>query len=151
MFSAQYLRRNISFSHTTHAGGQSPWVCAAFVDCPMALRAVATSEINSCRLKARLKAFSHLYSLRRSMTARVEMRAVATSEICFCRLEARMNAFSHLCSGWRSMTARVEMRAVAICEICFCRLKARFEGFQSSLFRLAFHDCPGVEVGSRCL
>ena len=66
-----------------------------------------------------MKAFSHLCSGWRSMTARVEMRAVAICEICFCRLEAGMKAFSHLCSGWRSMTARVEMRAVAINEMTF--------------------------------
>jgi hypothetical protein len=129
VFSVQYLRHNISFSHTTHAGGQSPWGYAAFVDCLKALRAVATSEICFCRLMARMMAFSHLISVWRFKTARVEKRAVATNEICFCRLEARMKAFSHFCSGWRSMTARVSLRAVTINEISFNRLKARMLAF----------------------
>ena len=98
-----------------------------------------------------MPAGSLLGSVLRSLTARVEMRAVAVCEICFCRLEARMKAFSHLYSLRRSMTARVILEAVVSSEISFCRLKARFEGFQSSLFHAVLHDCPGVEVGSRCL
>ena len=60
--------------------------------------AVAFIEINFCRLKAGLRAFSHLSSKRRFKTARVGKRAVAINEISFNRLKARMLAFSHLCS-----------------------------------------------------
>jgi len=86
----QYLRHNISFSHTTHAGGQSPRVYAVFVDCPKALRAVATSEICFCRLMARMKAFSRLSSVWRFKTARVEKRAVSIWEITFYRLKVEI-------------------------------------------------------------
>ena len=55
-----------------------------------------------------MKAFSHLRSKRRFVTARVEKQAVATNEINFNRLKARRMAFSHLGSKRRFVTARVE-------------------------------------------
>jgi len=61
-------------------------------------RAVAIWEICFGRLKARMKAFSHLRSKRRFKTARVSLRAVTINEISFNRLKARMLAFSHLSS-----------------------------------------------------
>ena len=51
--------------------------------------AVATSEISLCRLKARMKAFSHLCSVWRSMTARVILEAVAVNEMTFYLLLAK--------------------------------------------------------------
>ena len=48
--------------------------------------AVAINEINFCRLKAGMRAFSHLRSKRRFNTARVEKRAVAVWEMTFYRL-----------------------------------------------------------------
>ncbi len=71
-----------------------------------------------------MKALSHLISVWRFKTARVEKRAVAIWEICFGRLKARLKAFSHLRSKRRFNTARVEKRAVATNEICFGRLMA---------------------------
>ena len=66
-----------------------------------------------------MKAFGHLSSERRIMTARVEKRAVDFREISFYRLKASLQAFSHLSSERRIMTARVEKRAVDIREISF--------------------------------
>ena len=68
-------------------------------------RAVAISEINSDRLKARMRAVSHLGSIRHMMTARVMWRAVATNEINSNRLKARMRAVSHPRSIRHMMTA----------------------------------------------
>ena len=58
--------------------------------------AVAFIEIIFYRLKAGMRAFSHLCSVWRSMTARVILESVATSEISLCRLKAGMKAFGHL-------------------------------------------------------
>ena len=54
------------------------------------LGAVAFIEIIFYRLKAGMKAFSHLYSVWCSMTARVGKRAVATSEMTFYRLKVEI-------------------------------------------------------------
>ena len=106
--------------------------------------AVAINEINFCRLKAGMRAFSHLSSKRWFKTARVVMRAVATCEINFCRLKAGMLAFSHLSSKRRFKTARVEMRAVAFWEMTFYRLMAGIwymKIIQSSNIKLNKADC----------
>ena len=52
-------------------------------------RAVAVNEISLCRLKARMKAFGHLCSVWRSMTARVILEAVAVNEMTFYLLLAK--------------------------------------------------------------
>jgi hypothetical protein len=63
-------------------------------------------EIIFILLKAGMKAGSHLWSLRRSSTARVVWWAVAFIEIIFILLKAGMKAGSHLWSVRRSSTAR---------------------------------------------
>jgi hypothetical protein len=60
------------------------------------LMAVAIAESSFNRLKSRMKAVSHLWSMRHAMTARVVSRAVAFVEIIFYRLKAGMKAVSHL-------------------------------------------------------
>ena len=93
-------------------------------DCPGGIEAVAFCKITSNPLNARKLAFSHLWSKRRFMTARVILRAVAFCEITSNPLNARKPALSHLWSKWRFMTARVILRAVASREMTFYRLKA---------------------------
>ena len=66
-----------------------------FMTARVILKAVAFSEINLNRLKARKLAGSHLRSKRRFMTARVILKAVAFSEINLNRLKAGK-------AGWQS-------------------------------------------------
>ena len=56
----------------------------------MILMAVAFCEISSNPLNAREPAFSHLWSKRRFMTARVVLMAVASCEMTFYRLRAEI-------------------------------------------------------------
>ena len=96
-----------------------------FVTARVSKRAVATREIISILLNARIMAGSHLSSVRRSKTARVIWRAVAIREFISILLKARMMAGSHLNSIRRFKTAPEIWRAVEFAETTSILLRAK--------------------------
>jgi hypothetical protein len=72
-------------------GRQSSLVIAAFMTAQGLLMAVDFIEIFFYLLKARLRAVSHLWSMRRFMTARVVLMAVDIREITFCLLLVKIS------------------------------------------------------------
>jgi len=109
------------------------------------LMAVDFIEIFFYLLKARLRAVSHLWSMRRFMTARVVLMAVDFREVTFCLLKARLSAVSHLWSMRRFMTARVVLMAVDICETTFCLLLVKIsykKVLPSPIIKISMSDCP---------
>ena len=116
-----------------------------FHDCSVALRAVVFIEIFFYLLKARLRSVSHLWPVRRFMTARVVLMAVDFIEIFFYLLKARLRAVSHLWPVRRFVTARVTKTAVSIRETTFYLLLVKISCknvLPSLIIKISTSDCP---------
>ena len=107
--------------------------------------AVALSEIFFYLLKARMMAVSHLWPVRRFVTARVVLMAVDFIEIFFYLLKARLRAVSHLWPVRRFVTARVTKTAVSIRETTFYLLLVKISCknvLPSLIIKISTSDCP---------